>query len=498
MKKNKERTLVANRALLAELNPKRVFEHFLTLCAIPRTTYNEAEIGKYIYDMAVSLNLEATIDGMHNVLVRVPASVGYESRPHLCLQSHIDMVPATKEGMSEDEIYPIELTIEEGWLCSIGTTLGADNGIGVAMMMAIMEDGHIKHGPLELLFTTVEEKGMDGAKAFDYSQIKSNQMINLDSEHWGSVFIGCAGGLTVGGYFEPEFEPAPEGPHVEMRATVKGLKGGHSGLDIGYGRANAVKFIGYIANKICSNPLVKLVSISAGDRMNQIPVSGEAVFLLPVAELENVEREFGNLVDMLSTNFPDEENVEFDFVLAEGLSKLEKVMSEDSKNKLTLLIGTLPHGVQFLEQNTKYVRSSCNLASIKFSEPHGVYIVELLYRSSLITDIEEAERYLTFLLKNGAGSLQINTSQFAPWAPNYNSELAKRASATFEGMFGEKMDIAVIHAGLECTEIFLRSGKRIDIISFGPTIVGAHGITERVDISTVEKCWEFLLTMIAE
>ncbi len=498
MKRNKVQIVAANRALIEKLQPAKVFEHFLTLCAIPRASYDEAGIAKYIYEMALSLNLEAIIDEKNNVLVRVPASPGYENNQGFCLQAHTDMVIAVKDGMSEDDVFPIQLTIDDGWLCATDTTLGADNGIGVAMMMAIMEDGHIKHGPLELLFTTIEEKGMYGAKAFDYSLLKSTQMINLDSEHWGSVFIGCAGGLTISGGFKPQFVDAPEDAYTQMAVSVKGLKGGHSGLDIARGRANAVQLIGYIVNKLCVGPHVHLVSITGGDKMNQIPVSAEAVLLVPVAYMQDVEDVFTQVVNMLSVNFPDETEAEYDFMLATGLQYPDKVMSEDSKNKLTLLLCTLPSGVQFLEQNTKYVRSSCNLASIKYSTEHEAYITELLYRSSSMKDIEQAEVNISYLLTNGAGSPMVNTSNFSPWAPNYGSELLAVAKATYESMFNEPLDVAVIHAGLECAEVYLLSGKRIDIISFGPTIVGAHGITERVDLSTIEKCWEFLLTLIAE
>lgn len=489
MKKNEDKVKAANRAIIGQLQPAKVFEHFLLLCNVARGSGNEEEIVGIIMNMAKSMDYHVSKDSANNLLVRIPASSGYEHLPSICLQSHVDMVLEKAKGMSDEDIYPIELTLNGDVLGANGTTLGMDNGGGVAMMMAIMEDTTIKHGKLELLFTSDEERGMDGVKAFDYSKLESKKLINLDSEDWGQLFIGCAGGSRITGTFKPEYVPAPN-DYTPMRITISGLESGHSGLDIHRNRANAVKCMVLVLNTL-TNIGAQVATVSAGSKFNLIPKNAEAVIMVPSDHLDATGKVFGNIANILRMSFPDEK---INITLTKEPTAPTQVISIASMQKFLLLLHNLPSGVIYPEQNPKFVRTSCNLASITTGDK-GVFSVTLLYRSSSQLDLDQGAESIRFAFKIIAET-DTDVSSYSPWIPNYDSELLNTAVSVFKEMFSKAPDVGTIHAGLECAEINTRTEGRLDIISFGPTILGAHTINERAHVSTVEKCWNFLLALL--
>ena len=489
--KMRHQAYLTNLALLKSFSPQHLWKHFAMLTTIPRNSGEEGQIADFIVGIAKHHNCEVvTRDKYNNVLIRVPATEGWEHQKIRCLQSHIDMV-CMCDGDIKD-MFPLKLRFNnDGNLCATDTTLGADNGIGVAAMLALITDKNAIHGPLELLFTAIEETGLHGAENFDYSLLKSREVFNLDSEHWGDVIVGCAGGGVVRGEFKPVYENHPQITN-RYKITVSGLLGGHSGLAIGEGRANAIKvltkFIFHLGKK------VRLLSINGGEKMNAIPEIASAGIVMNDDYVDTFLEHFAHVAHQFCQEFPDEKKMKIVYEKIEHTNDL--LMNKESNDSLLDLLWSLPHGVLATEGDSNdSVCTSANLALVN-TDKDGDIKITVSVRSSLPEDIVETSNKVSdFLLQFGADA-EIEPG-FAPWKPQFDTPLLRRVVNDYDQMFGSKPRVATMHAGLECSAAYKKM-KDVSIVSFGPSIGDAHKKTEWVNVESVSKFWDFLLAVIIE
>ena len=373
-----------NLVTIADLSPHELWRHFAAISGIPRGSYNEEKVALHIYDLAVSLGYQAIKDRVNNVLVSLPATPGYEHLEKICVQSHTDMVLQPKK-----DIFPIELFLEGGKVSTNGkSTLGADNGIGVAAMMAIMTDKSFNHGPLELLFTTIEETGLEGAKEFDYSLLEAKIIFNLDTEDWGQFCIGCAGGTRFTGKFKPDYSPL-EGEYLKYSITLSGLLGGHSGVEIHLKRANAIKLMAELLEQLQWLGVV-MADLKGGNAANAIPSKVRAVIAIPKENLAKALNAIKIFQEIVSKDYEKESPMlRFRNLKFKGN---EKFFSPDSQFGILKLLNEIPDGVITMEPTNKnLVQTSSNVGIVGFER--GSFAVTLLYRSSVALQIEELESF---------------------------------------------------------------------------------------------------------
>lgn len=477
-----------NLILLAALEPQALWGNFAALCTIPRGSGNEKTIAEIIVALAKGHGATATIDADNNVLVRVPASKGKEHIPTLCLQSHLDMVIAKSPGVKK--IFPIDLERVGDVLTANGSTLGADNGIGTAAMMTLITEEDLPHGPLELLFTTNEETGMDGAKKFDYSQLLSKQILNLDSEEDGVFCVGCAGaGEVIGRLSGDKIPPIPDAQAYKIKIT--GLTGGHSGIKIHEKRANAITMLNELLTKI-HFPSYKISSIEGGEAMNAIPREAAAIIVIPKNQKDVFERGFTRVSERLRSEHINEAKLNFSL---EKLNEAPLTFHENIYNNLLFLLKNLPNGVRDYEPtNSNLVRTSNNIGLIKTDEK-GFVELTCMYRSS-------SEAQLAIMQTDIVNHFNVDGScvagePFLPWEPQFDTPLLKKAIGKYITLTGSQPKVETIHAGLECAIIYHKM-PNVEIISFGPTIGDAHTPQEWVNIPSVEKFWKLLLSMLED
>jgi dipeptidase D len=474
------------------LKPELVWKYFAEIARIPRCSKHEERMTNYVLETAKRLGLAAQADRMGNVVVRKPAAPGRERARSVALQGHLDMVcEKNKEKTHDFSKDPLELVRKGNYLTANGTTLGADNGIAVATNLAIMEDRSLVHGPLEFLFTVDEETGLTGASNLGTDFLQSRTLLNLDSEEEGAIYVGCSGGKDTVGTWKAAFDPAPAGA-TQGLLKVAGLKGGHSGLEIDKGRANAVKLVNRALLALA--PVgARLAAIEGGDKHNAIPRETEATVYVPAKrwdEAAGLVKEFERTV-----------RTEFQTVdpgLAVTLSAVKggrkgKVLKRALQQKLSRAISALPHGViQMSADIPGLVETSTNVAAIH-TTPRGVTIATS-QRSSVASELLEicdAVRAVFDL----AGATGTTSDGYPGWKPNLQSPILKTAKATYQSLYGREPHVKAIHAGLECGII----GERVpgmDMISFGPTLEGVHSPDERIHIDTVEKFWNFLMGIL--
>jgi dipeptidase D len=472
---------------ILQLNPPAVWKHFYSLTQIPRPSGKEELIREFVSDFGKNLGLETLVDDVGNVVIRKPATPGMENRQGVILQGHLDMVPQKNSDKRHDfEKDPIETVVDGGWVIANGTTLGADNGLGVAAAMAVLESGEIQHGPLEALFTSNEEAGMTGAIGLKPGMLKGKILINMDSEDEGKLFIGCAGGTNAKITFCYNEQPLSTECRG-FRIKVTGLKGGHSGVDIHLGRGNANK----IMNRILYHGYqygLQLASIDGGSLRNAIPRESFAHIAIPVARVE----EFLNSVTILTGGIKNElSGVEPYLKIEMAAAELpESVIEEDVVIKVLKAIFACPHGVMRMSNEMdNLVETSNNLALVQSG--HGVITIECLLRSS----VDSARDDLEIMIKSVfdlAGADSVFDGAYPGWKPNQDSPILKIMQALSTRQFGKVPEITAIHAGLECG-ILGGTYPCLDMISFGPTIRYPHSPDEKVNIPSVQKFWEFLV-----
>lgn len=474
------------------LEPSIFWRCFAEIASIPRPSGHEERIARFILDRAKDLGLQARQDTCGNVVVRKQASPGREGVASICLQSHLDMVCEKNADTVHDFLNQgIELVRKGNALTANGTTLGADNGIGVATALAIMEDRSLEHGPLELLFTVEEETGLTGAKNLNPALVESRTLLNLDSEEEGAVYIGCAGGKDTVGSWSADREDAPSDATAVL-VTVKGLKGGHSGLEIDKGLGNAIKVLNRVLLRL-SELDGKLVSIDGGNMRNAIPRECSAMIYLPAAKLWEAE---ALVAEMQATLKAELASVDPDLILLfspQDLPMQRGVMGRDVQRRLLKTIAALPSGVQRMNADIAgLVETSTNVSVINTSDS-GVMLVTS-QRSSSASRLSEMVETVEAVFELGGAGIGM-TEGYPGWQPNVHSPVLRVARQCFRDLYGRDVEVKAIHAGLECGII----GERIpgmDMISFGPNMEKVHSPDEKVYIDSVGNYWDFLLAIL--
>lgn len=474
------------------LKPALLWKYFAEISKIPRGSKNEKQVSSYVFETAKKLGLDAKQDKSMNVVVGKPASPGKENVPMICLQGHLDMVcEKNKETVHNFEKDPIELVRKGNILMANGTTLGADNGVAVATNLAIMEDKSLVHGPLEFLFTIDEETGLTGANNLKPGFLQSKTLMNLDSEEEGALYVGCSGGRNTIGVWKAAFENTPSklSPSV---VRVKGLKGGHSGLEIDKGRGNSLKIINRVLLALAKIG-ARISTIEGGNKSNAIPREAEALVFIPKSNVKKakaiVETWNKTIKAELATVEPD-----LTITLEEVTgAKKGKVFKKNLQTMVCQTISALPHGVTKMSADIPgLVETSTNVAIIRTEK--GKIELTTSQRSSVATEIDEIVYSVGAVFTLG-GAKAIFAEGYPGWKPNLDSRILKTARSSYKGLYGKDPEVKAIHAGLECG-IIGEKYPGMDMVSFGPTLEGVHSPDEKIYIDTVEKFWNFLLAIL--
>jgi dipeptidase D len=475
---------------IAGLEPALVWKYFAEISRIPRGSKNETAIARYLVDTAKKLGLEAVQDSAGNVLARKPASTGRERRPSVCLQGHMDMVCEKNKDKGHDFLKdPIELVRKDQFLYANGTTLGADNGIAVATCLAIMEDKALEHGPLEFLFTVDEETGLTGANHLQPGFLNSMILMNLDSEDEGELYVGCSGGRDNAGTWATDLDDAPAGG-VGLLVTVKGLKGGHSGLEIHTGRGNALKIMTRVLLGLAALG-GRVAKIEGGNKRNAIPREAEAIVWVPKGRAAAA----GDFVAAMNNAVKAElSTVEPNLVVAcQAQRSVRKVLKKGLQKKVLLTMIGLPHGVLKMSADIPgLVETSSNVAIIETGRKEVK--VQTSQRSSVASEIEEASQMVRAVFELG-GAVATGSDGYPGWKPNLDSPILKLAKSTYQSLYGREPEVKAVHAGLECG-IIGEKYPGMDMVSFGPTMREVHSPNEHLYIDTVGKFYAFLLGIL--
>lgn len=477
---------------ISALQPKEVWAYFEEILAIPRISKQEKQITAYLKSFAHEQGLPCEVDQVGNVLITKSATPGMESRKGIILQSHLDMVGEKHAGVDHDFASdPILPRMEDGWVKATGTTLGADDGIGIAAAMAILASDNISHGPLECLFTADEESGMTGALGLKPAFLKGSILLNLDSEDEGEIFIGCAGGMDTVATLKLNQKRAGRS-RVALQVKVGGLKGGHSGDEIHLGLGNSVKILNRFLWNAERRFKINLSNMEGGKARNAIPREAEAVFTVARKELELVKVYFESFVEIVTREYA---SVEPGFTMTIEEHELpDFVLRRKQQRRLFNTLYAIPHGVIAMSYEIPgLVETSTNLAAIRRVDDDHLEIITSQRSSVESAKRDIADRMEALLALMGA---KVRHSDGYPgWKPNLDSEVLNISRVVYEKLFGCEAEVKAIHAGLECG-LFLLKYPQLDMISFGPTIKGAHTPEERILIDTVEKFWNFLLEML--
>jgi len=473
---------------LLKLKPEIVWKNFVELTKIPRPSKKEREIIDFMKSWATERGLENIEDEIGNVIVSKPATEGMENRKGIILQGHLDMVPQKNNDTEHDfEKDPITAFVDGDWVTAKGTTLGADNGMGVAAAMAVLESTDIEHGPIEVLMTIDEETGMTGAFNLKPDVLKGDVLMNLDSEDEGELYIGCAGGIDLTANFKYDKKRVPK-KSVAVKLTVTGLKGGHSGVDIPLQRGNANKIIFRFLEKASKHHKARLASISGGDLRNAIPREAFAIITMPKSELE----EFNNCVKKYEELALSEiKAVDGGLKIISEEVKLPKHIIENKvAKKLYKAINAVPHGAQrFIDGMEDVPETSTNLGIV--SSKKGKIMVANLLRSSSDSAKDYLQDSMTGLFELAGAKVKAH-GEYPGWKPNFDSPILAAMKKSYDDKYGKVPDVKIIHAGLECG-VLGATYKNWDMISFGPTIRFPHSPDEKVNIESVGKFWDFLL-----
>ncbi len=474
------------------LKPEPVWRYFAEISQIPRCSKNERQISQYVLEKAKELGLQAKQDRFMNIVVKKPATPGRERLPSVCLQGHLDMVCEKNKDVDHNfDSDPIEIVRKGNVLMANGTTLGADNGIAVATNLAIMEDRSLEHGPLEFLFTVDEETGLTGAGNLRPGFLESKILINLDSEEEGALYVGCAGGRDTKGTWRVSFT-RPAAGAVPMRLQVKGLRGGHSGLEIDKGRGNSIKIINRVL--IALDEIgARISSIEGGNKRNAIPREAEALLFVPKEKMRKakaIAKDFDAIARAeLATVEPDLS------VTLERATDTDdrRVLRKDDQHALLRTIAALPHGVTKMSADIPgLVETSTNVAVLSVGK--NQVMLETSQRSSVASEMDEIVQTVAAIFELGGAKVQEEAG-YPGWKPNVDSPILKIAKSTYLEVFGVEPEVKAVHAGLECG-IIGEKYPGTDMISFGPTLLDVHSPDEKIYIDTVDKFWRFLLATL--
>ncbi|MBD5232380.1 MAG: aminoacyl-histidine dipeptidase [Bacteroidales bacterium] len=471
-----------------DLKPALIWQCFDEITKVPRPSRHEEQIRKFLLDFAAEHNIAAKTDAVGNVVMTKPATPGHENAPTVILQAHMDMVAEKNNNVEHDFLKdPIQTYIDGDWVKARGTTLGADNGIGMAACMAAMIDPDLVHGPLECLYTVNEEIGLEGAINLGEGMITGKILINLDSEDDGEIFVGCAGGIDTTAVFTYRKAVAPEHFHY-LKVSVSGLLGGHSGGDIHLGRANANKLIARFLWECSQHHDISVSEFHGGNLRNAIPREAHAIFGIRGDLKETVKENLTKFVADIRGEYAGvEPQMEFK---VEEVAKPEFCIDAETSLSLVRALYSAPHGVYSMSRDLPgLVETSTNLAAVKMTDDNTITITtsqrsSVESRKNDIAGQVEAHFQL-------AGAKVSHSDGYPGWAPNMNSPIMKLSAEAYEELFGVKPAIKAIHAGLECG-LFLENNPGLDMVSFGPTMTGVHSPDEQLNIPTVEKFWRHL------
>jgi len=471
------------------MDAKRVFEIFAEICKVPRPSKHEEKISRWLQDFAATHGIECVADEAMNVIMRVPATPGYEDHESVVLQAHIDMV-CEKNGDVEHDFLkdPIETYVDGEWLKAKGTTLGADNGIGIAMALAAITDQELSHPAIECLFTVDEETGLTGAMKLQDGVLKSQRLINLDSEDDGQIFIGCAGGIDTLAKMHYEPMPIPDSQQLlAVRLSVSGLMGGHSGDDINKGRANANQLIVWFLARVWPQTEIQLASINGGNLRNAIAREAEAVICIPTNYKEQIRIEWNHYVAQMEGVFGEVEK-EMRLEL-ETCDMPESFIPSDKAYRLIMALCECPHGMIAMSQEMPgLVETSTNLASVKMKD--GYLEINTSQRSSK----EASKHHLKWAVEQALSMACDEVTHgdgYPGWAPNPKSALLESVQKAYKELFKSEPKVLAIHAGLECG-LFLEKYPYLDMVSIGPQMYGVHSPQERLSIPSTERCYKWL------
>ena len=478
---------------IKNLKPECIWRNFDALTQVPRPSGHLEKIQQFLLDFAQRIGVEAFKDDAENIIMRKPATPGMENRKGVILQAHMDMVPQkTPESTHNFETDPIQPWIDGEWVKAKGTTLGADNGLGVAAIMAIMEDKTLVHGPINALITADEETGMYGANGLPEGELEGDILLNLDSEHWGKFVIGSAGGIDVTatlGYQEVDTDPED----AAVRVTLKGLRGGHSGLEIHEGRGNANKLMVRFVREAIEETEARLASWQGGNMRNAIPFKAEVVLTLPKENIAALKE----LAAAWLEDFQDEyKQIEsgIELIVEEVETPQKEVPVEIQDNLINAIYACHDGVIRMIPSYPSVVETSSNLAIINIAE--GKAALKILARSSR----EDMKDYIVKTLEscfNMAGMKVETAGSYGGWDPNPDSEILHLLLKEYKELFGKDGIIQVDHAGLECS-VILGKYPHLDVVSLGPTMKSPHTTTERALIETVAPFWELLKKTLAD
>lgn len=479
-------------SVLNDLDPKLLWNFFDEIRQVPRPSKKEGKIIAYLQATGEKLNVETIVDKAGNVVMRKPATKGKEKSPTVILQAHIDMVCEKNSDVVHDfENDPIDVYVEDNWVKAKGTTLGADNGIGVAAALAVLASDDIEHGAIECLFTVDEETGLTGAAALGAGALKGSVLLNLDSEEDGEIFIGCAGGIDSVATFSYTPAMAPKN-YYWAQIAVKGLKGGHSGDDIEKGLGNANKILNRFLWQQSRKTELRLADFNGGNLRNAIAREASALVGIPFDQKEQLRVDFNHYIaDVEGELLQKEPGLKLEL---ESSTEPTKVVDKITADALLNALYACPHGVlRMSDELPGLVESSTNLASVKFDDNNNI-VVTTSQRSS----IESAKRNAAAMVNSVftlAGASVKHGEGYPGWKPNPESPVVKVTVDAYERLFGIAPHVRAIHAGLECG-LFLEKYPHLDMVSFGPTIRGAHSPFERLDIEATQKFWKLLVDVL--
>ena len=477
-----------------DLNPSCVWKNFYELTRIPRPSKKEGKAVEYLYNFGKSLGLETIRDEIGNIIIRKPATPGMENRKGVILQGHIDMVPQKNSDVEHDfEKDPIETRVDGEWVKACGTTLGADNGVGVSMALSVLESGELRHGPLEVLVTIDEETGMTGARALKPGILQGEILINLDSETEGELYIGCAGGLDATAEIPYRTTGIPEGKYFTHLLSVANCKGGHSGMDIILGRANANKVLARVLLPLLRDYGVMLVSVEGGNMRNAIPREAEAVIQIPQDKVGDVDQ-YLHEVHVCLLNEYRVTDPQIHVGLRSASQVHTAIEGRDAIRCIQALLAC-PEGVERMsDQMPGLVETSNNTAIVRTED--GRFIIKTLMRSSVDSAKELLAERMRAVMELAGGTVAFEGG-YPGWAPDNTSPILHTMKSVYGKLYGKEPAVMAIHAGLECG-ILSGAYPHLDMVSCGPTIMSPHSPDERVNIPSVEKCWNFLKAVLED
>ncbi|MFM6957970.1 MAG: aminoacyl-histidine dipeptidase [Acinetobacter sp.] len=476
----------------SKLSPKQVWQHFETLCTIPRPSKHEQQLRQHLKDWAEQRSLDTYIDEIGNLIIRKAATAGKEQVTGVILQGHLDMVTQVNRGTQHDFFKdPIQPVLKDGWLIAENTTLGADNGIGVAFALAVLESNDIAHGPLEVLLTIDEEAGMSGARLLESGVLKGQWLFNIDTEEWGELYLGCAGSIDLEVQQPLEYVTAPT-DMIYVDLLVSGLKGGHSGVDIHLGRGNANVILANFLNDYFAQSNARLVEFVGGTARNAIPREAVATIAIQAERLADLEKA------LLVTQTEWQQKLEgiddqIRITVQQNTNQIDEVIALPHQQAWLQALATCPYGIaEWSTALADVVETSNNIGVVKLTKDEAKTLIMV---RSMVN--QEAVAFAQKIQQHFA-SFEIQ-SELTPlvsgWTPNPDSAALKCLQQAYQSAFEIEPNLKVIHAGLECG-IIAEHYPDLQMVSFGPDIQGAHAPGERVKVDTVEKCWKLLVTAL--